>query len=248
MNCITRALATNPGDLYNPPDVSTRDNQQTWDREYRECRSIPSSTRSLPSKALLLLEGLFDYRGVRTVFDAGCGNGRNAVHLAQKGCRVIAADFLPFAIQSVAVHAQGIEQVGTIAPIQVDLLKQLPFPDEAFDLCLDSYVSCHFIDPSAFMMYWREIARVTRSGGYVFSSVFATDDQYYQTLLAGCENDTVIVDPTNGVAKRLYRAVEFKNVLPSQFSITYFWNFQFIDQVMGRDFLRSLFVVLLKKA
>jgi SAM-dependent methyltransferase len=78
---------------------------EIWDREYRQIRSIPSSTRRVPSKALLLLEQLLDLNKARIVLDAGCGNGRNAVYLAAKGCNVVAVDFSSAALATVKADA-----------------------------------------------------------------------------------------------------------------------------------------------
>ena len=54
-----------------------------WDREYSDLKVIPSSTRQLPSKPLVLFAEILDFRKMRKVLDAGCGIGRNAIYLAQ---------------------------------------------------------------------------------------------------------------------------------------------------------------------
>src|SRR5438067_3315020 len=64
-----------------------------WDREYTTYKVIPSSTRSLPSKALVLFSELIGFQNKLKVLDAGCGIGRNSVYLAKKGCEVHAVDF-----------------------------------------------------------------------------------------------------------------------------------------------------------
>ena len=46
------------------------------------------------------------YHAPKHVLDLGCGNGRNAVYLAEKGCEVIAIDFSPAALNKAARAAR----------------------------------------------------------------------------------------------------------------------------------------------
>ena len=155
---------------------------EIWNREYQEIRSIPSSTRRLPSKALLLFEKILDFNKPRRVLDAGCGNGRNAVYLGAKGSHVVAVDFSSAALATVKSEVEPSGIGHRISLEKVDLLDALPFSDGTFDLCLDSYVSCHFTNNIDHTHYWSELSRVTRPGGHIFSSVFASDDEYYSKL------------------------------------------------------------------
>ena len=219
-----------------------------WEREYREIQSIPSSTRVRPSKALLLFDAIIDFSRIRSALDAGCGNGRNAVHLASKGCDVIAADFSSAALESTGRLAGELGLRDRVELRDIDLHEPFPFSDCIFDLCLDSYVSCHFTDSTPFSAYWSELARVTRAGGYIFSSAFAQDDEYYQRLLGDrWAALSLVTDPTNCITKRLYSEDEFRSLFRKPLSILYFIKFQFSDIVLGRNFRRSLFVALLRK-
>src|SRR2546426_830104 len=73
--------------------ISAAEDPGLWDQEYDKFQVIPSSTRPLPSKALLLFEHCLPLSESADVLDAGCGTGRNAVYLARRGCRVTALDF-----------------------------------------------------------------------------------------------------------------------------------------------------------
>lgn len=225
---------------------SHKDRVETWEREYRHIHSIPSSTRSYPSKAVLIAEALVDFGKIKRILDAGCGNGRNAVHFAKKGFQVIAADFSPAALDFVSNAARDSGNIERLHPIRIDLNRTFPFIDETFGFCLDSYVSCHFTDRSTFDSYWRELTRVTRTGGYIFSSMFSVDDQYYDELSGGL-NSRIVTDLHNGITKKLYAEGEFKSLFPPSLSLIHFLKYQFIDRVIGKDYRRSLLLALLRK-
>jgi SAM-dependent methyltransferase len=216
-----------------------------WDREYTQLNAIPSSARSLPSKALQLFAEILKFETLESVLDAGCGPGRNAVYFARKGCNVTAVDFCHSALvrTSAAVAASGVSD--RVSIVSADLNQPFPFLDAQFDLVVDSYLSCHFLDDKVIAAYWNEMARVVRPDGFVFSSVFTTDDQYYQySLRETCGELPFVTDPANGITKRLYTDEEFKNVIRTSFDILHFVRFEFSDTVLGQAYMRQLFVVM----
>jgi len=96
--------------------------------------------------------------------------------------------------------------------------------------------------------YWSEIRRVTKPGGLIYSSVFAKDDKYYNSIgIKTAGYIDVVTDPNNGINKRLYSENEIKEILCKYFQILYFMKFQFSDIVLGRSFRRSLYVALTEK-
>jgi SAM-dependent methyltransferase len=215
-----------------------------WEQEYSHLQIIPSSTREFPSKALTLFSELIDYRTRRDVLEPGCGTGRNAIYLARKGCRVTAVDFSPIALRKLAERARLASVEQQILPCFADLSHRFPFGDECFDLCVDSYVSCHFIDDESIRHYWSQVRRVTRTGGLIYSCVFAEDDGYYREF---AREDDIVIDPNNRIAKKLYREKEIKAILCRYFSLRYFAKFEFTDVVLDRHFIRRLYVLLLER-
>jgi SAM-dependent methyltransferase len=215
-----------------------------WDYEYGEIHSIPSSTRMLPSKALLMAEPLINIPRLKTVLDAGCGNGRNALHLANRGIDVIAADFSPVALRMVQTLNSGL-----VRPIRLNLNATFPFRDKSFDCCIDSYVSCHFTDEGVFDRYWNELARVTVDEGYLYTSMFSIEDEYYrhEQLKQGARS-RLVTDHVNGITKRLYDELEFKELFGERLDMTNFFKFEFFDNVFGSNYRRSLFVAVLRKS
>lgn len=221
---------------------------QLWDREYGTLKVIPSSTRALPSKALLLFSEVLNFKNMVNVLDAGCGTGRNSIYLAQKGCKVYAVDYSETALKvldDAAAQAGVRERIST----QNSMLGEtFPFEAGYFDLVLDSYVFCHFIDDAFRLNYRKELHRVTKPGGMVFSSVFSFEDEYYKEILeknGGKSN--IVTDPNNGITKRLYTEQEIKDFFSVDFDILYFIKFEFSDIVLGDTYRRSVLALALRK-
>jgi SAM-dependent methyltransferase len=106
-------------------------------------------------------------RGMR-VLDAGCGYGRNLVHLLREGCEVFALD----------ADAKGVEHVrqlsaslGTGLPAEnfrVGVIERMPFPDAFADVVMCSSVLHFARDDDHFRAMLRELWRVLRPGGMLF--------------------------------------------------------------------------------
>ncbi len=107
-------------------------------------------------------------RGMR-VLDAGCGYGRNLVHLLREGCEIFALD----------ADCEGVEHVrnlsrslGTGLPdenFQVGLIEQLPFPDCFADVVICSSVLHFARDEEHFEAMLSEAWRVLKPGGMFFA-------------------------------------------------------------------------------
>lgn len=219
-----------------------------WDREFSEIQVIPTSTRTSPSKALLLFAEFLRSDHSLVVFDAGAGIGRNAIYLARQGHKVYAADSSRVALQVLKSSVETAQLQELIQLIDVPLEGPLPFPANAFDLLLDSYVSCHFLDDALIQHYWSEMHRVTRKAGLVFSSLFSVEDEYYrelaqEPLVAG----STVVDPRNGIAKQLFTLESARRLYSDFFKVKYLVQFEFDDHVVGRDFRRSVIATLMEK-
>jgi len=102
------------------------------------------------------------------VLDAGCGYGRNLVHLLREGCEVFAVD----------ADGQGVEHVrrlsqslGTGLPaenFQVARIEQMPFADGFADVVICNSVLHFAADDDHFAAMVEELWRVLRPGGLLF--------------------------------------------------------------------------------
>jgi tellurite methyltransferase len=102
------------------------------------------------------------------VLDAGCGYGRNLVHLLREGCEVFALDADPKAIEHVR---QLSASLGTGLPeenFQVGQIEQMPFPDDLADVVLCNAVLHFARDGKHFRAQVAELWRVLRPGGMLF--------------------------------------------------------------------------------
>lgn len=218
--------------------------KEAWEREYTVLHAIPSSRREQPAKALLLfaeLLGLDD----KAVLDAGCGNGRNAVYLAKRGCEVRAVDFTDVALAETQRRASEAGVQGHISVEKVDLSRPLPFSAHSFDLGLDAYTFCHFLDDRLASEFWLEMRRVVRPNGRLMSIGFSVDDSYYAQYRPA-DGSQIVIDPSNQISKRLYQEGELKDFFSQFFRIEYFAKFEFADLVHKRVFKRVVFATILQ--
>jgi SAM-dependent methyltransferase len=102
------------------------------------------------------------------VLDAGCGYGRNLVHLLREGCDVYALDADADGIQHVSNLSVSL---GTGLPnsnFQVGAIEQMPFPNEFADVVICNSV-LHFAgDDQHFRAMLTELWRVLKPGGMLF--------------------------------------------------------------------------------
>jgi SAM-dependent methyltransferase len=110
-----------------------------------------------------LLEAKFRDRRDLWILDAGCGTGRNLDALASFGC-VFGLDY-----SSLALDYASREHPGQVSRATIEAL---PFPDSQFDLVTSlDVIVCKEIRNDVTAL--RELARVTKPGGYVLVRVAA---------------------------------------------------------------------------
>ena len=124
-----------------------------WDRKYEGSEYLWTV---VPNRSLVAeVDGLSPGR----VLDLACGEGRNAVWLAQQGWQVTAVDFSAAGLDKARRLAdeQGVE----VEWIQADLVEWTP-PPASFDLVVDLYV--HLL-PSVRNRLWAAAAAARAPGG-----------------------------------------------------------------------------------
>jgi SAM-dependent methyltransferase len=102
------------------------------------------------------------------VLDAGCGYGRNLVHLLREGCDVFALDQEEAAVEHVR---QLSASLGTGLPegnFQVGSIERMPFDDAIADVVLANSVLHFACDEEHFRAMLAELWRVLKPGGMLF--------------------------------------------------------------------------------
>jgi tellurite methyltransferase len=102
------------------------------------------------------------------VLDAGCGYGRNLVHLLREGCEVFALDQDFAGVEHVRALSQSL---GTNLPpenFQVGAIEHMPFADALADVVICSSVLHFARDDEHFQAMLAELWRVLKPGGMLF--------------------------------------------------------------------------------
>jgi len=114
----------------------------------------------------VVLQRYLDIRG-RQMLDFGCGAGASTVAWGRLGALVTGVEPDAQLAQAAALRVveDGLEQTARV--LHVPDTSHLPFPDEAFEICVCNAVMEH-IAPRARGGYVREIWRVLQPGGYLY--------------------------------------------------------------------------------
>lgn len=214
--------------------------RKLWDREYAQYNSIPSSDRDDPSRALMAAQSQLEYTSIDVAVDIGCGNGRNAVYLANKGVDVIALDFSTEAVAQTKRRVAQSSVSGSVEVLLSDITVGIPVADNSIDLVVDSYFSCHLIGKSILNDYFSQVRRVIKSDGQLYWAGLGTRDEYYQNIIDSHPSENIIVDPINDIPKRLYDIRYLDVELPFEGSPVLATELLFEDTVSGDSYQRSI--------
>lgn len=105
------------------------------------------------------------------VLDAGCGYGRNLVHLLREGCEVFALDADPEGVEHVRQMSEALETGLPALNFQVGLIERMPFADAFADVVMCNSVLHFARDVSHFDAMLAASWRVLRPGGLLFCRV-----------------------------------------------------------------------------
>jgi SAM-dependent methyltransferase len=102
------------------------------------------------------------------VLDAGCGYGRNLVHLLREGCEVFGVDADAAGVEHVRKLSASLATGLPAKNFQVAPVEAMPFPNEFADVVLCSAVLHFARDTEHFLAMLKELWRVLRPGGLLF--------------------------------------------------------------------------------
>jgi SAM-dependent methyltransferase len=221
--------------------------QRIWDKEYEQAPTIPSSHRSEPAHALVELTKGWDFPA-KNALDLGCGNGRNAIFLASKGIHVTALDFSQFALNLLPATDLSSPAFNHIKKVKHDLSGGIPSSDSAFDLVLDSYCLCHFTEHEEQEFLMDEVFRALKPGGHFIKiHLDISDDYYLERLQTKTEYGHISFDPANGLQKMHCSIDSYTKKFAYKFALVKSVKVNFMDDVRGMAYQRSVFACLMQK-
>jgi SAM-dependent methyltransferase len=102
------------------------------------------------------------------VLDAGCGYGRNLVHLLREGCEIFALDADTDGVEHVRQLSDSLRTGLAAENFQVGFIEQMPFPNGFADVVICNSVLHFARDEQHFRSMLAELWRVLRPGGMLF--------------------------------------------------------------------------------
>jgi tellurite methyltransferase len=102
------------------------------------------------------------------VLDAGCGYGRNLVHLLREGCEVFAVDADAGAVEHVRKLSASLGRELPADNFRVGMLEKIPFADGLAEVVLCNSVLHFARDEDHFRAMLAELWRVLKPGGMLF--------------------------------------------------------------------------------
>lgn len=192
-----------------------------WDREYTNPEHLKLSIVESGDLAKFTrwLERQDDNNTlVDSVFDAGCGNGRNLIYLANEfGMHGVGVDISSAAIaqaRRASVDLPITYHVGSAGD-------SLQAEDNSQSLVLDMMTS-HFLDKAGRRSLRDEIHRILVPGGFLFMKTFLKDEDSHTARLLrehpGTEPGSYI-HPVMGVAEYVYSEDELVAFLSEKFIV-----------------------------
>jgi SAM-dependent methyltransferase len=102
------------------------------------------------------------------ILDAGCGYGRNLVHLLREGCEVFAVDANAEGVDHVRALAAELAPTLPASNFRVSRIEKMDFPDDFADVVICNSVLHFARDEAHFLAMVEELWRVLRPGGMFF--------------------------------------------------------------------------------
>ncbi len=129
-----------------------------------------------------------------TVLDAGCGYGRNLVHLLREGCRVFALDADPAAVDHVHQLSDSLQTGLPAENFRAGPIERMPFADSFADVVLCNSVLHFARDEAHFRAMLAELWRVLKPGGMLFCRLGSRIGMDFEPASKADDNRFVVGD------------------------------------------------------
>ena len=214
-----------------------------WEKEYRNPKLVTKNDgpqadtlrffKYLKKEEKYILED-------KTILDLGCGTGRNANYLAERGNSVIGIEISKTAIE---IGKNRAKELGVFADYRVgDIGAPYDIAPVSIDVILD-VTSSNSLDEKGRAIYLAEVSRVLKPSGYFFVRALAKDGnknvKYLLKESPGKEYDTYVIKEI-GLTERVFSKDDFIKMYGQFFKIQHIekkTNYAtFNDRIYKRDY------------
>jgi len=193
-----------------------------WDREYKNPKLVTKNEgpQADTLRFLKFLKKEEKYRVEdKVILDLGCGTGRNANYLAERGNKVIGIEISKTALEIAKSRAY---ELGLSVDYRLgDIGEPYDIEDNFVDLILD-VTSSNSLDEKGREIYLKESHRILKNGGYFFVRALAKDgNKNVKNLLKqspGKEYDTYVIKEI-GLTERVFSREDFTKMYSQYFKI-----------------------------
>jgi SAM-dependent methyltransferase len=221
-----------------------------WEKEYKHptflTKDMDPQADTVRFFKFLKKEEKFDCFN-KELIDLGCGTGRNSLYAFELGTVPHGIDISKTAI------AHGLEYLRH-RDIEIDLRvgsigEVLPYDDNFFDIALD-VTSSNSLSEKEREVYFTELNRVLKQGGYVYIKALCKDgDANAKELLKrfpGSEKDTYIL-PEQKITERVWVKQDFIDFYSKNFKIIHLEMKESYTTMGDRRYKRHFWIGYLRK-
>ena len=222
----------------------------TWEREYKNPKLVTKNDgpQADTLRFLKFLKKEQKYKVEdRSILDLGCGTGRNANYLAERGNNVIGIEISKTALSLAKDRAQDL---GVNVDYRLgDIGEKYDIEDDSIDIIID-VTSSNSLNDVGREIYLSEVNRVLKNDGYFFVRALCKDgNQNVKNLLKtspGKEYDTYIIKEI-GLTERVFSREDFTKTYSKYFKILNLEKKTSYTTFNGRIYKRDYWLAYLTK-
>ncbi|MEK7166679.1 MAG: class I SAM-dependent methyltransferase [Patescibacteria group bacterium] len=163
-----------------------RKQQHIWEEEHLKNDHWPGLTADEPASSVVFFVKYLLERGITPplkVVDIGCGQGRNAIYLAEQGFEVYGLDYVHHAIERCQERAERFDLTSKLHLFELPIDSIWPFEDNFFDASIDAFSSIDIETQEGRLVYKMELLRTLKPGGYALITAVSAADEWEKDLL-----------------------------------------------------------------
>lgn len=224
--------------------------KNAWEKEYQNptflTKEMEPQADTVRFFKFLKKEKKFSYEGKKLI-DLGCGTGRNSFYAYELGLDASGIDISKTAISEGVRYAK---ERNLLVDLKVGSIgEKLVWNDETFDIALD-VTSSNSLSEQEREIYFEEMYRVLKQGGYVYVKALCKDgDTNAKELLKrfpGSEQDTYIL-PEQKITERVWAKKDFVDFYSRTFNILHLEVKESYTTMGDRRYKRRFWICYLQK-